>query len=290
MTAYGRSSGSTPIGRWVVELHSVNRKYLDLSINLPKDFLLFDIEIRKWLSQYIQRGQVTIKVGFQQEVASDDLLKMQVKQLLPMKQLFEKIATELSLAQEAITLPFLLEQMQGVYGTGVVSKEDVVRKGLFEALADACKQFMQMKETEGRSLAADIEGHLQKFEQHMQKIEPLSSNAVEKYKKKLHEKIDELKVMQPDDHDRIMREVMIYAERIDISEELARVKSHIGQFRGLLSSKESSVGKTMDFLLQEMNREVNTLSSKSDDIEISKHAILMKSELEKIREQVQNVE
>lgn len=291
MTAYGRSSKTTPSGRWNVEIHSVNRKFLDISVQLPKDFLVFDIEIRKLISTELQRGQVTVKISLVQEVVSPEIVKRQVEQLRLVKQLYQQVAKELDLdPKDAITLPFLLEQRQSFTINESEQKEDLVKAEALSIVKQALAAYMHMKEVEGKALATEILKYLETFKKMLLEIEKQAPEAAASYKKKLLDRIQEVKALEPQDEERILREVMIYAEKVDIEEEITRLKSHIAQFEQLFTSKEKSVGRTMDFLLQEMNREVNTMCAKSDKTEISLNAVRMKSELEKIREQAQNIE
>ncbi|MCX6991494.1 MAG: YicC family protein [Chlamydiae bacterium] len=291
MTAYGRSSKTTPSGRWSVEIHSVNRKFLDISLLMPKDFLAFDIDMRKVLAESLNRGQVTVKVSLVQEGISPEIVKRQVQQLRLVKQLYQQVAKELDLdAKEELTLSFLLEQRKDFTTPDSDEKEGTLKLELLATLKEALASYMKMKEVEGSALSLEIYKYLDTFKSMLTSIEKLAPEASILYKKKMLDRIQEVKEIDPQDEDRIMREVMIYAEKVDIEEEIIRLKSHIAQFEELFSSKEKSVGRTMDFLLQEMNREVNTMCAKSDKTEISLNAVKMKSELEKIREQAQNIE
>jgi uncharacterized protein (TIGR00255 family) len=291
MTAYGRSSKTTPSGRWSVEIHSVNRKFLDISLLMPKDFLAYDIEMRKILSESLHRGQVTVKVSLLQEGISAEIVKRQVQQLKLVKQLYQQVAKELDLdATEELSLAFLLDQRKDFTAPDTDEKEGALKLELLATLKEALASYMKMKEVEGSALSIEIYKYLNAFKSMLSNIEKLAPEASILYKKKMLDRIQEVKAIDPQDEDRIMREVMIYAEKVDIEEEIIRLKSHIAQFEELFSSKEKSVGRTMDFLLQEMNREVNTMCAKSDKTEISLNAVKMKSELEKIREQAQNIE
>jgi len=291
MTAYGRSSKTTPSGRWSVEIHSVNRKFLDISLLMPKDFLVFDIEMRKVLSESLHRGQVTVKVSLVQEGISPEIVKRQVHQLKLVKQLYQEVAKELDLdAKEELSLSFLLDQRKDFTAPDSDEKEGVLKLELLATLKEALASYMKMKEVEGSALSLEIYKYLDAFKSMLSNIEKLAPEASILYKKKMLDRIQEVKAIDPQDEDRIMREVMIYGEKVDIEEEIIRLKCHIAQFEELFSSKEKSVGRTMDFLLQEMNREVNTMCAKSDKTEISLNAVKMKSELEKIREQAQNIE
>jgi uncharacterized protein (TIGR00255 family) len=286
MTAYGRASRTAPIGRWVVEIHSVNRKMLDVHVHLPKEFLLFDRDVRKWVGEGVQRGQVTVRIFMQDEGQVSphyaELLKDQKKN-------WEKIANELGYdPRQAVNLNFLVSQMHGLALADVLQEEDALRSSLKETVEEALEEATRMKEREGAALSHDILKRLKLIDHCIPKILERSSLAVERYREKLRERLREFSGAECDE--RILREVVLFAEKLDITEELTRLRSHLDQFYRLLGSDEKSVGRTLDFLTQEMHREINTLASKSSDAEVSFLAVTMKSELEKIREQIQNIE
>ena len=291
MTAYGRSSKITSYGRWNVEIHCVNRKFLDITLHMPREFLSFDIHLRKILSTHLQRGQVTLKVSLIQDAVSEEEVKRHVQQLQTVKELYLSVADQLGIDRsQVLNLPFLIEQKQSGSILDDPSKEDSYKKDLSGAVQDALASFIKMRETEGALLASEMQNILDQISSllaQVQQIAPLSSQS---YQSKLKSRIEEVKVLNPEDNDRILREVMLYAEKVDITEEIARLKSHIQQFSALFTSSEKSVGRTMDFLVQEMNREINTICSKSDLTDLTLLAVRMKGELEKIREQSQNIE
>lgn len=291
MTAYSRASMSTPLGRFVIEIHSVNRKMLDISLYLPKDLLRFDIDMRRLLSQYLERGQITLRFTWQNDGVGNKFFANSSTQLRTLKEGWEKVASELGYDPgEMIDLPFLVSQLQAAPFSE--SKEDVeiLKKGLKEAVETGLQELMQMKETEGQILALDIEKRLKIIEESLVAIELKKEVPLLQYRKKLIERLKEIGQLHAEAEERIAREVVILAERMDVTEELVRLRSHIVQFRQYLLSKEKAVGRTLDFLTQEMHREVNTLGSKVSDSEISSFAVKIKSELDKIREQVQNIE
>jgi uncharacterized protein (TIGR00255 family) len=291
MTAYGRSSKTTSYGRWNVEIHCVNRKFLDITLHMPRELLSFDIQLRKMLSTHLQRGQVTLKVSLIQDAVSEEEVKRHVQQLQTVKDLYLSVADQLGIDRsQVLNLPFLIEQKQSVSIFDDPSKEDSYKKDLSGAVQEALATFIKMRETEGALLASEMQSILDQISNllaQVQQIAPLSSQS---YQTKLKSRIEEVKVLNPEDNDRILREVMLYAEKVDITEEIARLKSHIQQFSDLFTSSEKSVGRTMDFLVQEMNREINTICSKSDLTDLTLLAVRMKGELEKIREQSQNIE
>jgi uncharacterized protein (TIGR00255 family) len=286
MTAYGRSFFTSPLGRWAVEIHSVNKKTLDFNLFTPREFLRFDLEIRKWLSESISRGQVTVKVAFH---PSGGASLGGAERLLQLKKGMQELAKELSFPVEQITFPFFYEEAK-FFLSDIEEQEQQIRQELKQAIEEALQNFLLMREVEGKTLAAAFLQHLKEMRGLLAHIETNSSGIEEKYRKKLLDKLSEVKEIAEEDKDRVLREVFLYAEKVDVTEEIIRLKSHIDQFETLLLLKEKSVGRTMDFLIQEMGREINTICSKSGDLDISFSALKMKSELEKIREQAGNVE
>jgi uncharacterized protein (TIGR00255 family) len=291
MTAYSRASASTPFGRFVVEIHSVNRKMLDMSLYLPKDLLRFDVEMRKWLSQSLERGQVTLRLNVQSEGMTGKLLSNYSTQLKGLKDGWEKLARELGYdPSKTIDLSFLVTQLQTLPASETKEEEEGIKKALKEVVEKALQDLMQMKETEGNTLVQDIQKRLKIIEENLVVIESNKEEPLVRYRKKLIERLKDVGHLHGEAEERIAREVALLAEKMDITEELVRLKAHIEQFRKTLSSHEKAVGRTLDFLTQEMHREINTLGSKSTDSDISLNVVRIKSELDKIREQVQNIE
>lgn len=283
MTAYSRAISSEIDGlKWTVEIHSVNRKTLDVNLYLPRDLLFLDIELRKIIQQSLQRGQVTVKVNFEKEKQSGAELPL----LKKLKSGWEKTAKELGFPKDAITLPFLLSQIDqvslDVYGTKIQTE-------LKKTVGNALDGLIKMKEVEGKALAADLLKRIKLLKDNVSAMEKLSAKAPELYREKL---LERLKVILKEslDDERVLREVALFAEKADVTEEVTRLKSHLVQFGDLLKSKGESIGRTLDFLIQEILREINTISSKSADLAQTQLAVSSKAELEKIREQVQNIE
>jgi uncharacterized protein (TIGR00255 family) len=291
MTAYSRASVCSPLGRFVVEIHSVNRKMLDMSLYLPKDLLRFDIEVRKWLSNSLERGQVTLRLTLQSEGVSGKLFSSYLAQLKNLKEGWEKLCGELGYdPQQMIDLPFLVNQLQSAPPAESKEEEDVIKAALKEAVDSALQDLMQMKETEGKTLALDMQKRLKLIEESASAVELKKELPLIHYQKKLIERLKDVGHLHAEAEERIAREVVLLAEKMDVTEELVRLRAHIEQFRKHLLLPEKTIGRTLDFLTQEMHREINTLGSKSPDSEISLYVVKIKSELDKIREQVQNIE
>lgn len=286
MTAYGRAT-STEIGdlSWVVEIHSVNRRGLDIHLHISKELLFMDIDLRKAISKEVARGQVTLKISFKKLKGNESSITM----LKKLKSFWEKGAKELGYPKESVDLPFLLDQMDRTPIEEFGLSEKKIQTELKKALSEAMDAFITMKEVEGKALALDIKGRIKAIGEHLKKIEKEAKGAPQKYREKLLEKLEDVLAGAADD-ERLLKEVAFYAEKIDITEEITRLKSHMKQALDLIASKEKSIGRSLDFLNQEMLREINTIASKSGSLSVTKEAVNAKAELEKIREQVQNIE
>lgn len=280
MTAHGRAKHHSKLGRWTVDIHSVNRKGLDLNIALPSTLLFLESDVRKWMNEIAERGQVSIRISF-------EFLEMNesVRFLKEHQQKWRKIAKALGYPTSVIDLKFLIERLNP---TEVPAEEKALKADLQKAWDIASKNWTAMKQKEGKALVQDIEKRMQHIEKELQKILKWQPLLQERYRKKLQARMEEIKVAV--EEDRLLREAALVADKADISEEITRLNSHLDQMYEYLRSKEKSVGRTLDFLAQEMGREIGTLMAKAGDTDISKVAIVIKSEVEKIREQVQNIE
>lgn len=291
MTAYGRFSQEAPFGRLVVEIHSVNRKMLDLSIYLPKDFLRFEVEVRKWLMTQLERGQVTVRISLQHDGGGERIYEDTLRQLQTIKAGWDTIASKLGLdPKKEVDLKFLVDQMQAFNPIEQEKDDDAIRKSLKDAVFGALQELMRMKEQEGKVLADDIQGRLSIVQNTLQSIEAKKEGPLLRYQQKIRERLQEIGPLTSEVEDRVHREIALLAEKSDVTEEIVRANSHIQQFQTHLKTAEKAIGRTLDFLVQEMNREANTLAAKSMETEISLAVVNIKSELEKIREQVQNIE
>ncbi len=287
MTAYGCSSKTTPLGRLVVEIQTLNRKMLDIQLSLPKELFSFELEIRKWVAHKVERGQLHVRIHLE----PDEALLLQLPLLKQLKKSWEKIAADLGYnPEDVITLSFLMNQLPYQATSEHMTSNDKMSNALKECMESALGELMEMKKREGETLATDVDARLKIIEEHLKKIDERSSFAVDKYREKLKDRLSEFQLGGKEAEERILREIVLYAERLDVTEEKIRLNSHIDQFRHLLKTPEKSIGRTLEFLTQELNREINTLASKSADSELSFLTVAIKSEIEKIREQIQNIE
>ncbi len=281
MTGFGRAVYDAPFGRLTVEIQSVNRKYFEVFIALPKEWCRFETEVRKWVGETLSRGQVSVKVQLIPSLAAMETLLPDAKMLKGLKKGWEKLARNIGADPQSIDLSFLLQYLPP--GQREAREKDL--PALQRCMEEALKELLKMKTTEGKALAADLEGRLKNLAALIAKIEKYAPDATRKMQEKLKEKMAEVAA---ETDERLLKEVAFFAEKVDITEEITRFRSHLAQFKPLL--KEEAIGRKMEFLLQEMGREVNTIGSKSMEAKISHLVVEMKSELEKMREQVQNIE
>jgi len=288
MTAFGAARVKTSIGRFLIEIHCLNRKTLDISLSLPRDWLRFDPKIRKKVGESFFRGQVTIQItrdptDAKLELPSIDILKK-------LKQEWEKMAKELNFDPNEIDLSFIRQEYQNHPLARLPLGEKDINTILNAGVKQALQECIKMREKEGAFLSKDIAHRMKEISKIAEEINTLSKESPETFRERLMKKLKNLGIDTLSDDKEILKEVIAFTERLDISEEITRIKSHLKQFFDLLKTKEKSIGRTLDFLIQEMNREINTISSKSIEIEISRFVVAVKSELEKVREQVQNIE
>jgi len=295
MTAYAHVCVISPHGRFVVELQSVNRKHLEINTFLPKELLRYDADIKKWIGMAVGRGQINVRIAVTFEGEGPLVVMPNLALARQIKSAWSSIAADLGLKNHEEGLVSLLSSNEDllIYDENV-QDEECYRIVLRDLIAEALQQFTEMKIYEGRSLCEDIEKRFAKIATLIKEIDEKTVGATNKYQQRLTDKLKELVEATPDLEERILREVCIYAERIDIAEELTRFNSHLQQVEKLLHPKEptvnQSIGKPLEFLIQELNREVNTIGSKFSDLDVTRYVIDIKSELERIREQIQNIE
>lgn len=289
MTGYGRGECSRHGVKITVELNSVNRKQSDITINLPRELIELEPRIRDLINARVARGRLNVAVGYH---PGSDRPRAQVQVNTAVAKAYlqatKKLHRELGI-DGSITLDSLL-RAPGVVSV-IETQIDAISLGpLVEtALNHALDRLVKMREREGKHLAADLSKRLNLIGESVAKIHAEAPNVVKRYQQQLHARIKNSGVELPLDDERLLKEVVIFADRADITEELTRLASHLDQFAGCLASGQP-VGRTLDFLSQEMGREINTIGSKANDIAITQTVVTLKAELEKIREQVQNIE
>jgi len=287
MTGFGRATLDAPFGRVIAEVQSVNRKFLEIFVSLPKEFSRFEQEVRSWVADEVARGQVSVKVHvIPEKEAALDLLP-DPEALRALKRGWDQIAKKAGFDPKSIDLPFLLLHSPLQPEVQFADEKDLA--SIKTCMKQALAALTEMKRKEGNAIAADTKKRFSALKKSLDAIRSLAPGAAKRARAHLAEKVKEAQ-RGPELDERLARELLLMAERGDIAEEITRLESHFGQFQETLSGGAEPVGRKMDFLIQEMGREINTIGSKALDAEISRRVVDMKSELEKIREQIQNLE
>ena len=289
MTAYGRGEYEKDDTRFVAEIKSLNNRYRDIVLRTPREFQGLDNELRSVISSRVRRGRIEVFLRIENggEEASYDL-ELNLPLVNTYFKVFDQLAEQFGIDRK-ISLEAFCQMKDVILAKPVERDIEKVKSGFEEVLSNALDSLDVMKIKEGRAIQADFATRLGVLEEHLEKIEKRAPELIELYRKRLERNIERMSKDIVLDEARMAQELTIFADRSDITEELVRMKSHIGQFREY-QSLDDALGRRLEFLIQEMNREVNTLSVKASDSTVSKMAVEMKTELEKLREQVQNVE
>ncbi len=289
MTGFGRGESSDGVHSFSVEIKTVNHRYNDIIVKMPKYLLFLEEKVKKLIKEYLNRGRVEVYINLEYLTDSNIEVNVNIPLALAYKRELENLINQLEIGDD-ISLNHLLTLPEVIKTERKDVDEDVVWGCLSQALEIALENVVNMRKKEGIELKKDIEIQLRKLENLIDKIEKRAPQVVMEYKEKLKERISELMDEDTDlDEERLNFEVVLFADKSDINEEVVRFKSHIKQFYMSLEQDEA-VGRKLDFLIQEMNREVNTIGSKANDLEIINDVMDIKAQLEKIREQVQNIE
>ena len=294
MTGYGRAQRLADGREVLVEIRAVNHRYYEFSARLPRTCMYLEDKLKALLSDYISRGKVEVSVSVNRPDGKDAQITVNravamgyVNALRTMNDGVGEYGTPW--LDDDITLSSLLRMPDVFNVTKEQDDEDAVWAIVSETAGEALNSFLQMRETEGKRLTDDLTAKLGALETMLNEVEAIAPTMTESYRERLYTKLKELMGETGIDEQRILTEAAIFAEKTAVDEETVRLRSHITQFRELLQSEEP-VGRKLDFLVQEMNREVNTTGSKAQDLRITRLVVDMKSEIEKIREQLQNIE
>ena len=288
MTGFGRGEVSKGQRKITVEMKAVNHRYLDVNIKMPKKLNFFDASIRNLLKEYIQRGKVDIYITYEdlseQTVSVKYHPDVAASYLAYLNEMAESFSLENDIRVSTLSRypeVFTMEEQE--------IDEEGIWKVLEAAIREACESFVESRLKEGENLKNDLVGKLDGMLKLVDYIEENSPKIIEEYKQKLQTKIHDLLEDNRVDENRLLMEVTIFADKICVDEEIVRLRSHIMMVKNTLI-EGGSIGRKLDFIVQEMNREANTILSKSTDLEISNRGIELKAEIEKVREQIQNIE
>ena len=286
MTGYGRAEYSENGLNLVVELKSVNNRNLDLNCKTPRMFLALEDVIRKTVQTYVKRGRVDLFINFSDTREKTSCVEVDINKANAYYNASKVIAESLSLPND-VSVSMIMKSPDVIIdgaNPDATEFEEIVRS----TVENACVKLNLMRKIEGEKLVTDMLSRMDTISELAEKIAVRAPLVADEYKQKLKASVEEFLKEVKYDEARLLSEVAFYTDRVNIDEELTRLKSHVAQFKKIVFDNES--GKKLDFLMQEFNRETNTICSKSNDIQVTKYALELKNEIEKVREQVQNLE
>ena len=289
MTGFGRCEYAKGERRFVVEMKGVNHRYLDVNIRMPKKLNFFETAIRNLLKQSVQRGKVDIFISYEDLSESQVALKYNETLAGEYLRYFHEMEESFGLEND-IRVSTLSRCPEVLTMEEQVVDEEELWNELKQALDGAIRQFVETRGTEGENLKKDLIEKLDGMVKLADQIEERSPQILSEYRQKLETKVKELLADTQIEEGRIAAEVVMFADKICTDEEVVRLRSHILHMKETLQSDESGIGRKLDFIAQEMNREANTILSKANDLETSNIGIDLKTEIEKVREQIQNIE
>lgn len=290
MTGFGRGQASDQSRRITVEIKSVNNRYLDTNIRIPRKYTLFEDEVRALVKKVARRGKVEVNLSFESLSAGDVGLAVNEAVARQYAGTLKELARICEI-DAGISLEYIASQPEVIQKDLSVGDEEAVRQVLKEATIQALENHDAMKRAEGKKLAEDLILRCRLVDELVESIARKAPELDKEYYNRLYEKIEKIledSLEMPEE--RILTEAAIFADKANITEEIVRLRSHVQQFRDTVRSDEGGKGKMLDFIIQEMNREANTIASKANNLEITNKMLNLKQEIEKMREQVQNVE
>ena len=288
MTGYGRAEVLVNGRNILVEIRSVNHRYFEFSCRSPRAYGFLESRLKTYLQGKLSRGKVDVNVSIQTVEGSSASVQVNRELAASYVQALRALEEPLGLRDD-LSLS-VISRFSDIFTVNKETEdEDAIWADVLQVADEATGQFVQMRETEGAKMKEDVESRLDFILQAVEQVEARSPKTVEEYRARLYNKMSEVLGNTQIDEQRILTEAALYAEKIAVSEETVRLRSHVGQFRAILA-QGGPVGRKLDFLIQECNRETNTIGSKAQDIEIARIVVDIKSEIEKIREQIQNIE
>ncbi len=287
MTGYGKANLIENNREYQIEIKSVNHRYLDITVKMPRVLSYLEEVVKKEIASQVKRGKIDVFITFQNNQAegkeikiNQELAKIYIEQLKKLAK-EEEISANIEVTE--------ISKLPDVLNIQNKQEDETIKNELLDTVKQATHNLVQMRATEGSKIAEDLLARITTIQEKVKEISLLSTGLIEEYVVKLEGRIKEILKNQELDEARLAQEVVIYADKCSIEEEVTRLKSHISQFEMLLNTEEA-IGKKLDFIIQEMNRETNTIGSKANNLEITNGVIEIKTELENVREQVQNIE
>ena len=287
-TGFGRSVYENEGREYLIEIKSVNNRFSDINIKMPRSFNYLEEKIKKEILKSVTRGKIDLYITFNNNSDKGKTIKLNTE----IAKIYIDELKKLSKEAEIIDNINIMDISKFPDVLNIKMEEDseeIIEKELMVALNEAIKSFIDMREKEGSKIKQDFENRVKVIAEKIEQICSISTGLVEEYIVKLETRIKELLKTDVVDQTRLAQEVVIYSDKCSVQEEITRLKSHISQFLNL-TNENIAIGKKLDFLIQEMNRETNTIGSKANNLEITNLVVDIKTELENIREQVQNIE
>lgn len=288
MTGFGRCEMEESNRKITVEMKSVNHRYLDVNIKMPKKLSFFESSIRNELKNYVQRGKIDIFISYEDFSENNVCIKYNKDLAAEYLKYLREMSEEFGLDDD-IRVSTLSRYPEVFSMEEQMVDEEEIWKVLSKAIDGAAENFVETRIKEGKNLAEDLIAKLDNMLEHVAFIEERSPQLIDEYRKKLEDRVKELLGDANVDESRLLTEVTIFADKVCVDEEIVRLKSHIETTKQTLIDG-GSIGRKLDFIAQEMNREANTILSKANDLDISNRGIELKTEIEKVREQIQNIE
>ncbi len=288
MTGFGKGEANSKLGLFSVEIRTVNHRYFDISSKIPNGLMMLEDRIRELINKDIKRGKVNLFLSQRSLEKSPGVIKIDKQAVSKYYKLLTEIKKRAGVKEE-IKLSHILSFADVIIHEEKSLDIDIMWASIKEAIRKAISDCNKMREREGKALYKDFSARLSIISSYIDTVSESAPLVVEEYKRRLDSRIKDIVKDKPIDEARLETELAIFAKQCDISEELTRAKSHIEGFKKAIEAGEEA-GRKLDFILQELNREINTLGAKANDVKISRIVINIKSELEKMREQAQNVE
>lgn len=287
MTGYGKETKNEQERKYQIEIKSINHRYLDISVKMPRALSYLEEIIKQEISKKVKRGKIDVFITFENNSLEGREIKINTELATAYIKELKKLAETEGISSDIQVND--IAKYPDVLNIQNAQDDEKIKIEILEVLDGATTNLVRMREIEGERLAKDILERLDKIKMQVKEISEFSTGLIGEYIVKLEERLKQLLKEQEIDKSRLAQEVVIYADKCSVEEEVTRLNSHISQFENLLNSNEA-IGKKLDFIIQEMNRETNTIGSKANNLEITNRVIEIKTEIENIREQVQNIE
>lgn len=289
MTGFGAGDADTEEYRFHIEVKSVNQRYLDADIHMPRVLNCFEETIRRTVKEFASRGKIDVNISFLDKRPKPRQITVDKNLALAYGNALQEIS-ELFYADKRDYTAEIAKYPDVLVVEDVAASLDGAEELLLKALREALENFVEMRKTEGKNIEADFLKRIEILENYVEEISGLAPEIVAHYRERLEKTLAEVLSSKEIDENRLIQETALYADRVNYTEEIVRLRSHFRQFRDIIGTAEAPVGRKLDFLIQEMNREINTTASKANNVRAAQISVDVKSEIEKLREQIQNIE